>query len=61
MYHSAELSMLLVHGTWICATHVVLSGFEPETVLGAMEREKINVFFGVRTMYQMLPRSRSLA
>ncbi|MHB1502336.1 MAG: class I adenylate-forming enzyme family protein, partial [Candidatus Dormibacteria bacterium] len=60
MYHSAELSMLLVHGTWICATHVVLPGFEPETVLEAMERDKINVFFGVPTMYQMLLRSPSL-
>lgn len=61
MYHSAELSMLLVHGTWISATHVVLPGFEPETVLETMEREKINVFFGVPTMYQMLLRSPSLA
>ncbi len=61
MYHSAEFSMFLVCGTMIGATHVILRAFEPEVVLQTLESEKINVFFGVPTMYHFLLRSPNLA
>ncbi len=54
MYHSADLAMLVVGGTQIGATHVVLPAFTPDAVLDALEQHKITVFFGVPTMYQLL-------
>jgi len=61
MYHGADLAMMIVGGTQIGATHVVLPGFEPGAVLDALEQQRINVFFGVPTMYQLLLRHPSLA
>lgn len=53
-YHSAELNLFLLGGVMVSATHVILPAFDPVAVLDAMERERISVFFGVPTMYQML-------
>jgi acyl-CoA synthetase (AMP-forming)/AMP-acid ligase II len=61
MYHAAELAMMVNGGTQIGATHVVLPRFAPDAVLDALESHKINVFFGVPTMYQLLLRDPSLA
>lgn len=56
LYHAAELCLMLIPGTLIGATHVVLAGFEPAKVLETLERERITMFFGVPTMYQFLLR-----
>jgi fatty-acyl-CoA synthase len=61
MYHAADLTMLVVGGTQIGATHVILPAFTPDAVLDALERHAINVFFGVPTMYQLLLRHPGLA
>ena len=60
MYHAAELAMLVCGGTLVGATHVVLPSFAPQTVLDALEQHRINVFFGVPTMYQLLLRDPTL-
>jgi len=60
MYHAAELAMLIIGGTLVGATHVVLPSFTPQVVLDGLERHRINVFFGVPTMYQLLLRDPSL-
>jgi len=56
LYHAAELCIMLMPGTMIGATHVVLPGFDPGKVLDAMETEQITMFFGVPTMFQLLLR-----
>lgn len=61
MYHSADLAMLVVGGTQIGATHVILPAFTPDAVLDVLEQHKITVFFGVPTMYQLLLRHPGLA
>jgi acyl-CoA synthetase (AMP-forming)/AMP-acid ligase II len=61
MYHAADLTMLVVGGTQVGGTHVVLPGFTPDAVLDALEQHRINVFFGVPTMYQLLLRNPGLA
>jgi acyl-CoA synthetase (AMP-forming)/AMP-acid ligase II len=57
LYHAAELAIMLVPGTMIGAKHVVLSEFNPVTVLDVMERERITMFFGVPTMFQLMMRT----
>jgi fatty-acyl-CoA synthase len=56
LYHAAELGIMLMPGTMIGATHVVLPGFDPRKVLDALESERITMFFGVPTMFQFLLR-----
>jgi acyl-CoA synthetase (AMP-forming)/AMP-acid ligase II len=56
LYHAAQLCMMLIPGTLLGATHVVHDRFDPACVLDALERERITVFFGVPTMYQLLLR-----
>jgi acyl-CoA synthetase (AMP-forming)/AMP-acid ligase II len=56
LYHAAELGIMLLPGTMIGATHVVLSGFDPGKVLDTLESERITMFFGVPTMFQFLVR-----
>jgi fatty-acyl-CoA synthase len=55
LYHAAELSMLM-SGTMIGASHVVLPAFDPGKVLDTLESERITTFFGVPTMFQFLLR-----
>jgi fatty-acyl-CoA synthase len=56
LYHAAELGIMLIPGTMIGATHVVLPGFDPGKVLDVLESERITMFFGVPTMFQFLLR-----
>ncbi len=56
LYHSAELDLFLMGGTYLAATHVVLREFEPGIVLSTLEAERITAFFGVPTMYQFMLR-----
>ena len=54
LFHAAELCIMLLPGTMIGATHVVLGGFDPVVVADTMETEAITMFFGVPTMFQFL-------
>lgn len=54
LYHAAELCVQLIPGVIAGAKHVVLSGFDPVAVADALERERITMFFGVPTMFQLL-------
>ena len=54
LYHAAELCIMLIPGTMLGATHVVLPGFDPVPVLDALESEEITMMFGVPTMFQFL-------
>jgi fatty-acyl-CoA synthase len=54
LYHAAELCIMLIPGTMIGATHVVMSGFDPVPVLDCLESEQITMMFGVPTMFQVL-------
>jgi fatty-acyl-CoA synthase len=57
LYHAAELAIMLVPGTVLGAKHVVLPAFDPAAVLDVMERERITMFFGVPTMFQLMMRA----
>ncbi|TAM10630.1 MAG: o-succinylbenzoate--CoA ligase [Nevskiaceae bacterium] len=54
LYHSAELNLFLNGGMLVGARHVLLPAFEPAAVLDAMERERVDAFFGVPTMYKFM-------
>lgn len=54
LYHAAELCVQLIPGVIGGAKHVVLSGFDPTVVADTLERERITMFFGVPTMFQLL-------
>lgn len=56
LYHSAELNLMLLPGTFCGATHIVHDGFEPAAVLDTLEDERITMMFGVPTMFQFLLR-----
>jgi fatty-acyl-CoA synthase len=60
LYHAAQLCTMLVPGVMVGATHIVHSGFDADAVSTALEAEKITLFFGVPTMYQLLLRHPSL-
>lgn len=55
LYHSGGVVFSTVV-TLLGGTHVLAPAFEPGAVLGLMERERINAFLGVPTMYQQLMR-----
>jgi acyl-CoA synthetase (AMP-forming)/AMP-acid ligase II len=57
LYHAAEMGIMLVPGTLLGVTHVVLPGFDPARVLRVMAEEQITMFFGVPTMYQLMMRA----
>lgn len=61
LYHAAQLGIMLISGTMLGATHVVLAAFEPGRVLETLERERISSFFGVPTMFELLLRHPELA
>ena len=54
LFHSAELNLFLVSGTYVGATHVVHRAFDPRKVLQTLQDEKISLFFGVPTMYNFM-------
>ncbi|MHB8918330.1 MAG: long-chain-fatty-acid--CoA ligase [Desulfocucumaceae bacterium] len=54
LFHSAQLNLFLVSGTYVGATMVVLKTFIPQKVLQILQDEKISFFFGVPTMYNFI-------
>ncbi|TWP34115.1 class I adenylate-forming enzyme family protein [Leekyejoonella antrihumi] len=56
LYHAAELCIMLVPGTMVGATHVIMAAFDPVPVLDCLESEQITMMFGVPTMFQFLLR-----
>ena len=54
MYHCAELNLFVVSGVHVGATHVIARRFDPKEVLARIRRERISLFFGVPTMYNMM-------
>ncbi|MDA8205234.1 MAG: long-chain fatty acid--CoA ligase [Thermaerobacter sp.] len=56
LYHSAELDLFLMGGTYLAATHVILGQFHPAGVVKTLASEHITAFFGVPTMYQFMLR-----
>ncbi|MFM9377851.1 class I adenylate-forming enzyme family protein [Gordonia sp. VNK21] len=54
LYHSGQLTLMLISGIMLGAKHVILPRFEPRTVVETMAREKVTAFFGVPTMYQLM-------
>lgn len=60
LYHSAELDLFLMGGTYLAATHVILREFHSTAVIKMLARERITAFFGVPTMYQFILRDPNL-
>lgn len=56
LYHAAQLCIMLVPGVVLGAANIVLPSFDPSVVLDVMERERITMFFGVPTMFQLMMR-----
>ncbi|MFZ5645959.1 MAG: long-chain-fatty-acid--CoA ligase [Bacillota bacterium] len=54
LFHSAQLNLFLVPGTYVGATHVVHKIFHPVNVLQTLHDERISFFFGVPTMYNFM-------
>jgi fatty-acyl-CoA synthase len=54
LYHAAAMGVQLIPGTLLGVKHIVHSRFDPEKVVETMESEKITMFFGPPTMYQIL-------
>ena len=61
LYHSAALNLLFFPALMMGAHQVIHSGFDPEAVLNEIDKTKINVFFGVPTMFAFMLRSPNLA
>jgi len=54
LFHSAQLNLFMVTGTYLGCTQVIHETFEPARVLEAIEKHKISIFFSVPTMYNFL-------
>ncbi|MFZ5595780.1 MAG: long-chain-fatty-acid--CoA ligase [Bacillota bacterium] len=54
LFHSAQLNLFLVAGTYVGASQVVIRTFHPVGVLQTLQDEKISFFFGVPTMYNLM-------
>lgn len=54
LYHAAELCGMLFPGVMTGATHTILPAFDPVVVASTLAERRIEVFFGVPTMYQRL-------
>jgi len=54
LFHSAQLNLFLISGTFIGCTQVIHRQFDPVHVLKTIEEEKISLFFGIPTMYNFL-------
>lgn len=54
LFHSAQLHLFLLSGTYLGATHVVLKPFDSKEVLETIERERITIFFGVPVMFSLM-------
>ncbi|MGM7702563.1 fatty acid--CoA ligase [Pseudalkalibacillus sp. Hm43] len=54
MFHCAELHCCFLPRVHIGATNVIIHHFDPQQVLEVVDREKITVFFGAPTMWNMM-------
>ncbi|WAA12071.1 class I adenylate-forming enzyme family protein [Fervidibacillus halotolerans] len=54
MFHSAELNLFTVTGTYLGCTQIVHQQFQPMDVLRDIEKYHISFFFGIPTMYNFL-------
>ncbi|MCL4425981.1 MAG: long-chain-fatty-acid--CoA ligase [Firmicutes bacterium] len=54
LFHSAQLNLFLVSGTYVGATHIVLKAFEPRKVLQTIQEEKVTHLFAVPAMYNLM-------
>ncbi|RLB70240.1 MAG: hypothetical protein DRH04_03960 [Deltaproteobacteria bacterium] len=53
-FHSAPLHLLLLGGTYVSATHLVLSEFDPVAMLQMIQDEKATQFFGAPVVFSTL-------
>ncbi len=53
-FHSAPLHLLLLGGTYVAATHLVLSEFDPGAMLRTIQDEKATQFFGAPVVFTTL-------
>ncbi len=53
-FHSAPLHLLLLGGTYISATHLVLNEFDPIAMLQMIQAEKATQFFGAPVVFSTL-------
>lgn len=61
LYHSAALNLLFFPGVMIGAHQVIHSAFHPVTTVDAIQEHRIQVFFGVPTMFAFMLRVPDLA
>lgn len=54
LFHSAQLNLFLLTGTYLGCTHVIRQEFNPVQTLKDIDQYKISLFFGVPTMYNFL-------
>lgn len=54
LFHSAQLNLFMVTGTFLGSTQVIHQDFNPSHVLNSIEQHKISIFFAVPTMYNFL-------
>jgi len=54
LFHSAQLNLFLISGTYLGSTQIIHDEFDPLHVLETIEREKISFFFAIPTMYNFL-------
>lgn len=54
LFHSAQLNLFMVTGTFLGSTQVIHQDFSPTQVLQSIEQHKISLFFAVPTMYNFL-------
>ncbi len=51
LFHSAQLNLFMVTGTYLGSTQVIHQNFDPVQALKAIDEHKISLFFGIPTMY----------
>ncbi|WP_040759215.1 class I adenylate-forming enzyme family protein [Sporosarcina newyorkensis] len=54
LFHSAQLNLFMITGTFLGSTQVIHQEFDPRQVLQSIEKYKISIFFAVPTMYNYL-------
>src|SRR5699024_5020028 len=54
LFHSAQLNLFLISGTYLGRTQIIHDEIDPLHVLETIEREKISFFFAIPTMYNFL-------
>ncbi|MFC0013838.1 MULTISPECIES: long-chain fatty acid--CoA ligase [Allobacillus] len=54
LFHSAQLNLFLISGTYLGCKQVIHQSFDPTKVLEDIEKHKISIFFAVPTMYNFL-------